>query len=146
MTITNKAFRKAMKKAGLEKVQLEKGNGYFYIWSDDEETAFYIAGIEDNSILVNSFNHLKIETWIKEIKQLLNWQELEKRNAQINNRLNEIQRTLTTYMIATGAVRGGHISQEAFEAFCEFSEPYSKEAYELRKEQEEINFLLSWKR
>ena len=146
MTITNKAFREAMKEAGLEKVQLEKGNGYFYIWSDDEETAFYIAGLYSTSIMVNSFNQLKIETWIKEIKQLLNYEKLEKRNAWINNRLNEIQRTLTTYMIATGAVRNGHMTQEAFEAFCEFSEPYSKEGYELRKEKTEINFLLSWKR
>lgn len=70
MTINNKAFRKAMKEAGLEKVQLEKGNGYFYIWSDDEETAFCIAGLYSSSIMVNSFKHLSIEKWINEIKDL----------------------------------------------------------------------------
>lgn len=71
MTITNKPFREAMKRAGLEKVQLEKGNGYFYIWSDDEETALMIAGLRDNMILANSFKHLPIANWIHEIKELL---------------------------------------------------------------------------
>lgn len=71
MTITNKAFRKAMKEAGLERVQLEKGEGYFYIWSDDEETALKIAGLYDNMIMVNSFNQLPIVVWIHEIKELL---------------------------------------------------------------------------
>lgn len=71
MTITNKAFRKAMKEAGLEKVQLEKGEGYFYIWSDDEETALKIARLYDNMIMVNSFNQLPIVVWIHEIKELL---------------------------------------------------------------------------
>lgn len=71
MTITNKAFRKAMKEAGLERVQLEKGEGYFYIWSDDEETALKIAGLHDNMIMVNSFNQLPIVVWIHEIKELL---------------------------------------------------------------------------
>lgn len=71
MTITNKTFRKAMEEAGLEKVQLEKGKGYFYIWSDDEETALMIAGIYDNSIMVNSFNQLNIKQWINEIIWIL---------------------------------------------------------------------------
>ena len=71
MTINNKAFREAMKEAGLEKVQLEKGNGYFYIYSDDEETALQIAGLYDNCILCNSFKDQSIESWISDIKALL---------------------------------------------------------------------------
>ena len=71
MTITNKAFRTAMKEAGLEKVQLEKGNGYFWIWSDDEELADRIASIYDNCILCNSFKDQSIENWIDDIKALL---------------------------------------------------------------------------
>lgn len=72
MTINNKAFRNAMKEAGLEKVQLEKGNGYFWIWSDDEELALEIAGLYDNCILCNSFKDQSIEAWIEDIKNLLN--------------------------------------------------------------------------
>lgn len=71
MTITNKAFRDAMKEAGLEKVQLEKNGTYFYIWSDDEEVAEYIASQYFSSILVHAFKDLTVSEWIEEIKQLL---------------------------------------------------------------------------
>lgn len=71
MRITNKAFRNAMKEAGLEKVQLEKGNGYFWIWSDDKELGDKIASIYDNAILCNSFKDQSIENWIEDIKALL---------------------------------------------------------------------------
>lgn len=70
MTITNKAFRTAMKEAGLEKVQLEKGNGYFWIWSDDKELGIELAGISD-VILCNSFKDQSIWSWIEDIKNLI---------------------------------------------------------------------------
>lgn len=71
MTIKNKAFREAMEKAGLGAVQLEKEEGYFWIWSEDDEMSDRILSLESDSILVESFNHLSIKDWVEEIKELL---------------------------------------------------------------------------
>lgn len=71
MIVKNKAFRKAMKEEGLEKVQLTKDNAQFTIWSDDEKTALEISGMYNSSIAgVFAFKELSIEKWIKEIKKL----------------------------------------------------------------------------
>lgn len=71
MTITNKAFREAMEKAGLGSVQLEKDNGYFWIWSDDAEMSDRILSLKSDTILVNSFKDCSIAEWVDEIKSLL---------------------------------------------------------------------------
>lgn len=65
MTITNKAFRKAMEKAGMSHIQLQKGDGYFYIWSERKGETF-----EEDMILLNSFCHQSIEDWVKDIADL----------------------------------------------------------------------------
>ena len=71
MTIKNKAFRKAMQAEGLECIQLEKGNGYFYLWSTNMEIAIELASLESTSILCNAFKHQTIEQWIADIKSIL---------------------------------------------------------------------------
>lgn len=71
MTIKNKKFRKAMKEAGLESVQLEKGYGYFWIWSTDEEMSDLILSKECSSIYVNDFNHQSIDKWVHDIKYII---------------------------------------------------------------------------
>ena len=71
MTIKNKAFRKAMNAEGLESIQLEKGNGYFYLWSTDMEIAIEIAGLYSNMIMCNNFKEQTIEQWIADIKAIL---------------------------------------------------------------------------
>lgn len=68
MTIKNKKFRKAMEEAGLGAIQLEKGNGYFWIWSDSDSRPI---NLKNDSILVYSFNHQSIEEWVKTIKEML---------------------------------------------------------------------------
>lgn len=70
-TVKNKKFLTLMKKAGLEKVLLCKGDGYFYITSDDDETYEEINSVMDQSIYVNSFSHQSPEQWVEDIKNLL---------------------------------------------------------------------------
>ena len=79
MTITNEAFRKAMKEAGLEKVQLEKNGSYFYIWSDDETASSIILALESNSILTHAFKDMSIQEWVETIKAMMN-EGLERHN------------------------------------------------------------------
>lgn len=69
--IRDKKFRRLMKEAGLEKVELMKDYGYFWIFSDDDEWADRISMMFSNCILRNDFNHTTPEKWVKEIKELL---------------------------------------------------------------------------
>ena len=71
MTIKNRKLLEALKKEGLEDINLEKENGYFWIWSDDEEMNLKITSLYSNSILVNFFKDQSIENWVKDIKELL---------------------------------------------------------------------------
>ena len=68
MTITNKEFRFAMAKAGLSNIQLEKADGYFYIWDDGE----VCASLYSTAIYVCSFNEMSVNAWVNEILNLLN--------------------------------------------------------------------------
>lgn len=72
MTLKNKKFLDLMKKEGLEKINLEKDNGYFWLWSDDDCWSSKILDLESSSILVNSFRDQSIENWVRDIKELLN--------------------------------------------------------------------------
>lgn len=72
MTVKNKKFLELMKKESLEKINLEKGNGYFWLWSDDDYWSNKILDLESSSILVNSFKDQSIENWVRDIKELLN--------------------------------------------------------------------------
>ena len=70
-SVKNKKFLKLMKAAGLEKVLLCKGNGYYYITSDDDDTWALIDSLPETTIYVNSFNQQYPEQWVDDIKQLL---------------------------------------------------------------------------
>ena len=71
ISVKNKKFLKLMKAAGLEKVLLCKGNGYYYITSDDEDMWALIDSLPETTIYVNSFNQQYPEQWVDDIKQLL---------------------------------------------------------------------------
>ena len=51
-------------------VKLAKGNGYFYIYSEDIETGNFLASLYSTSILVDKINHLTIKQWIEAINEL----------------------------------------------------------------------------
>jgi hypothetical protein len=70
-SVKNHKFLKLMKAAGLEKVLLCKGNGYYWISSDDEDTWALIDSLPETTIYVNSFNQQTPEQWVEDIKQLL---------------------------------------------------------------------------
>ena len=69
--VKNKKFLRLMKSAGLEKIKLVNGNGYFYITSDDNDTWKTINDLPSTDIYVNSFNHMKPEEWVEEIRRLI---------------------------------------------------------------------------
>lgn len=50
---------------------LQKGNGYYYVASDDYETSMFLAGLFTTSIYVNKLNAYTLEYWIKEVKSIL---------------------------------------------------------------------------
>lgn len=143
MTIKNKAFRKAMEKAGLGAVQLEKGDGYFWIWSDDDEMSDRILSLESNSILVVSFKYRSIEGWVKEIKELLGFHtpellsDLHEANLKIVNwgvSIVEKESFYTTY-------HPGFIMKTCAVSFSneEELEAYMKALKEAKKLTEELN-------
>ena len=76
--VRNRKFLKLMKEAGLEKVLLIKGSGYYWITSDDDATFDIINGLMDTSIYVNSFNQQTPEQWVEDIKLLLKDTDLVK--------------------------------------------------------------------
>ena len=90
MTVTNKAFRQAMEKAGLGKIELCKNRNYFYIYSEDEDTMFRILSeVENNMILCHAFNDMTIDGWIDTIKRLFGFyhEDLMKVLTSVNNDL-----------------------------------------------------------
>ena len=69
--IYNSQLYRALKRKGLEKYKLCKAKGYFYITSDDEETANEIATWNDNAIYVYGFNQKSIEDWVRDITDII---------------------------------------------------------------------------
>ena len=69
--ISNSQLYRALKKRGLEKYKLCKARGYFYITSDDVETANEIATWNDNAIYVYGFNQQSIEDWVRDITYII---------------------------------------------------------------------------
>lgn len=76
--VRNRKFLKLMKDAGLEKVLLCKGPGYYYITSDDDDTYGIINNVMDTSIYVYAFNQQTPEQWVEDIKLLLKDTDLVK--------------------------------------------------------------------
>lgn len=69
--IYNSQLYRALKKRGLEKYKLCKARGYFYITSDDVETANEIATWNDNAIYVYGFNQQSVEDWVRDITDII---------------------------------------------------------------------------
>lgn len=76
--VKNRKFLKLMQAAGLEKVLLCKGNGYYWITSDDDATYDKIQTVKEQTIYVNSFNQQTPEQWVEDIKLLLKDTDLVK--------------------------------------------------------------------
>lgn len=53
-------------------VQLTKGEGYFYLYSDDKEIGLKICGLYTSSIGVFAINHLNLEQWLMHVNRVLN--------------------------------------------------------------------------
>jgi len=51
-------------------INLIKGDGYFYIYSNDAVMALRIAGLFTSSIAVYKINDLTIDQWVDSVKQL----------------------------------------------------------------------------
>jgi hypothetical protein len=51
-------------------VKLARGEGYYYIYSDDHETGLRIADLYSTSIYVNQLRHLTLEQWVQEVRNL----------------------------------------------------------------------------
>ena len=78
MTITNKAFRQAMEKAGLGKIELCKNKNYFYIYSEDEKMMNEILSrVENNMILCHAFNDMTVDGWVDAIRSLFGYERDE---------------------------------------------------------------------
>ena len=71
MTIKNAKLRKAMDRAGLDSVQLEKANGHFWLWSDDEEVNNTLLSADHTGIYVYKLTDLTVDEWVDEIKAIL---------------------------------------------------------------------------
>ena len=69
--ISNSQLYRALKKRGLEKYKLCKAKGYFYITSDDVETANEIATWYDNAIYVYGFNQQSVDDWVRDIIDII---------------------------------------------------------------------------
>ena len=69
--ISNSQLYRALKKRGLEKYKLCKAKGYFYITSDDVETANEIATGDDKAIYVYGFNQQSVEDWVRYIIDII---------------------------------------------------------------------------
>lgn len=51
-------------------VKLIKGEGYYYIYSDDEEMSLKIAGLYTSSIHVHKLNQQTIARWVEDVESL----------------------------------------------------------------------------
>lgn len=63
----NKEIQK--KYPGLE---LVRGEGYYYLYSDDPELGLKIAGLFCSGIYVYDVSHISLERWLIEIENLFN--------------------------------------------------------------------------
>ena len=76
--ISNSQLYRALKKRGREKYKLCKARGYFYITSDDVETANEIATWNDNAIYVYGFNQQSVEDWVNDIIYIIDKNKKDK--------------------------------------------------------------------
>ena len=53
------------------KIVLERGEGHFYVASDDPEMGLFLASLYTTSIHVYAIWHLTVEQWIEEVEKIL---------------------------------------------------------------------------
>lgn len=61
----NKAIQKQ-----IGNVTLFKGEGYFYVWSEDQELGLKLAELESTSIYVRYLNQQSLEEWLEDVKRI----------------------------------------------------------------------------
>ncbi len=70
MTINNSELLIQLQKAGLGFLKLERGNGYFYVRSDNTYASNVLMGLPSTSIPVCFFKHQTIETWVNDMREI----------------------------------------------------------------------------
>ena len=50
---------------------LQKGEGYFYLSSEDNELGLKLASLKSTSIYVCHLNHQSLEEWLKDVKGIV---------------------------------------------------------------------------
>lgn len=69
--ITNAAFRKGLKDAGLSMLHLIKGDGYFYVIADEGTPAErYLNALDSTDIYMNSFNQQSVDEWVNDVMSI----------------------------------------------------------------------------
>ncbi len=53
------------------KLDIAKGNGYYYWCSDDQDVGLYLATLMTTSILVNHVSQLTLDKWISEADEIM---------------------------------------------------------------------------
>lgn len=54
------------------KVELVRGEGYFYLYSSDEEVGLKLSSLYTTGIYVNLLSHLTLEQWVQEVRVIMN--------------------------------------------------------------------------
>jgi len=67
---TLKQVNKAIQKQ-IGNVILQKGNGYFYVSSEDDRIGLKLASLYSTSIYVCHLNQQSVEDWIKDVRQIV---------------------------------------------------------------------------
>jgi len=50
---------------------LVKGNGYFYVIGNDDETSLKLSSLYSTSIFVCHLNEQSLEDWLKDVQQIV---------------------------------------------------------------------------
>jgi hypothetical protein len=69
---TIKEINKAIQAEIHPKLILVRGEGYYYIASDDNELALQIAGLKSSAIWVNSLKQLGAKGWVDAVREVFN--------------------------------------------------------------------------
>lgn len=56
-------------------IEVVKGNGYFYVHSQDDEMALKLAGLYTTSISVTSVTRLSLYVWMQRVEYILRDEE-----------------------------------------------------------------------
>ncbi len=71
MEIKNKALRTALNAAGLQQYRLWKDNGYFHVYTDDDDLALALTHVT-TSIYVCRFTDQSVDDWVRDIREIHN--------------------------------------------------------------------------